>query len=243
MRRPGTHKSRALGICLSLVVSAATILTVILSANTVRSTDAVDLVLVLALDTSHSVDDGEFSLQRDGIASAFRHPAVLDAIRRGRHRRIGVAVMQWAGEGQQIVSVPWTVIGTAISAATFADEIAQLRRRFFGGRTHIAGAIQAANALTQSAPFAATRRVVDVSGDGINTVGNSPHGARDAALLTGLTINGLAITNEAYDLAEYYRLSVIGGPDAFVIQADDYDDYARAILEKLLREINPRVFM
>ena len=58
-----------------------------------------------------------------------------------------------------------------------------------------------------------------------------------------LTINGLAITNEMRGLAEYFRLSVIAGPDAFVIAANDYDDYARAILEKLRREIAPRRIM
>ena len=225
------------------LVTAAILIASLSLPGTVRSTNAVDLVLVLALDTSHSVDEREFELQRDGLANAFRHPAVLDAILRGRHRRIGVAVMQWAGEAEQALSVPWTAIASPAHADAFAADIAQLRRHFHGGSTHIAGAIQAANRLTLTAPFAAARRVVDISGDGINTVGNSPQGARDAALLTGLTINGLAITNETYDLAEYYRISVIGGPDAFVIQADDYDDYARAILEKLLREITPRLVM
>lgn len=229
---------------LSLLVITATLLVASIALpGTVRSTNAVDLVLVLALDTSHSVDEREFELQRDGLANAFRHPSVIDAIQRGRHRRIGVAVMQWAGEAEQALSVPWTVIENPAHADAFAGDIAQLRRQFFGGSTHIAGAIKAANGLTLAAPFAAARRVVDISGDGINTVGNSPQGARDAALRTGLTINGLAITNETFDLAEYYRISVIGGPDAFVIQADDYDDYARAILEKLLREITPRLVM
>ena len=245
MNQEGQHTFRAHGTrLLSLFLLAATFLIASLSLpGTGRSTTTVDLVLVLALDASHSVDDREFELQRDGLANAFRHPSVVDAIQRGRHRRIGVAVMQWAGEAEQALSVPWTAIASPSQADAFAARIAQLRRRFFDGSTHIAGAIQVANHLTQTAPFAAARRVVDISGDGINTVGNSPQGTRDAALRTGLTINGLAITNETYDLAEYYRISVIGGPNAFVIQADNYDDYARAILEKLLREITPRLVM
>jgi len=35
----------------------------------------------------------------------------------------------------------------------------------------------------------------------------------------------------------YYREAVIGGPDAFLIVANDFDDFARAVLEKLYREL------
>lgn len=241
MKRRRYHKSR---LGLRLATWAATLAVVLLAApGLVRSTDSVDLVLVLALDTSHSVDAHEFRLQRDGLASAFRHPTVTDAILSGRYQRIAVPVTQWAGEGEQAVSVPWVVIDNHARAHAFADRIASLERRYFNGSTYIAGAIMHANELSLAAPFAAPRRVVDISGDGMNTVGNSPHGARDAAQRTGLTINGLAITNEMRGLAEYYRLTVIAGPDAFVIAANDYDDYARAILEKLRREIAPRRIM
>ena len=61
---------------------------------------------------------------------------------------------------------------------------------------------------------------------------------RDAAVHLGMTINGLAIRNETKDLHAYYRISVIGGPHAFVIAANTYDDYATAILRKLQREIS-----
>ena len=39
-----------------------------------------DVALVLAVDSSASVSGDEFALQQNGIASAFRDPAVLDAI-------------------------------------------------------------------------------------------------------------------------------------------------------------------
>ena len=42
---------------------------------------AVDLVLVLAVDVSGSVNQRRFELQRDGYAAAFRDPRVLKAIR------------------------------------------------------------------------------------------------------------------------------------------------------------------
>ena len=223
--------------------AATLILASLLAPYPVRSTASVDLVLVLAIDVSGSVDPGEFVLQRQGIASAFLDPSVVEAIQSGRHRRIAVAAVQWAGLGEQSIAVPWTVIDGHSSAQQFAGRLSSMKRRYNQGFTHIAGVIQFSRALVERAPFAAGRHVVDISGDGINTVGNSPHGTRDAAVRAGLTINGLAITNENAGLAEYYRLSVIGGPDAFVIPARNYADYPPAILRKLLREIRVRRLM
>ncbi|MEM8977601.1 MAG: DUF1194 domain-containing protein, partial [Pseudomonadota bacterium] len=39
------------------------------------------------------------------------------------------------------------------------------------------------------------------------------------------------------DLDQYYRRNVIGGPGSFVIVAQSYDDYAKAMIRKLIREI------
>ena len=60
---------------------------------------------------------------------------------------------------------------------------------------------------------------------------------RDAAVAAGITINGLAILNEISTLDVYYNEHVIGGPDAFLLIAKDYQDFARAIRQKLQREI------
>ena len=53
----------------------------------------------------------------------------------------------------------------------------------------------------------------------------------------GVTINGLAILNEDVYVDRYYRYNVIGGTGAFVMTAEDYDSFAEAILEKLVKEI------
>ena len=226
-----------------LVAVAVSCAVLISSVATVRSTDNVDLVLILALDVSHSVNNQEFDLQRIGLAKAFRHPAVIKAIQDGQRKRIAVMAMQWSGFLEQHVSVPWTVISSAADAASFADRLAQLKRRYKGGATHIAGAVRHAAGLIKEAPFAAARQVVDVSGDGRNNVNDSPRGARDVAVRAGITINGLAIVHKSPDLVDYYRSEVIGGPGAFVVSARNYDDFPRAILLKLLREINMRFIL
>ena len=53
----------------------------------------------------------------------------------------------------------------------------------------------------------------------------------------GITINGLAILNDDVTVDLYYADEVIGGPDAFVMTARDYQDFARAMRLKLLQEI------
>ena len=41
----------------------------------------------------------------------------------------------------------------------------------------------------------------------------------------------------------YYRTHVLNGPGAFLMVADDYDDYPRLIAEKLLREIEQEMIV
>ena len=166
------------------------------------------------------------------------HPAVADAIRRGVSKRIAVTAVQWSGFQDQYVSLDWQIVNDAASAAAFAKRLADMPRRYPNDFTHIAGAIEFSTRLIAHAPYLATRRVIDVSGDGENNVNVPPGAARDAAIRDGVTINGLAILNESDRLDEYYRRNVIGGPGAFVEVAQDYDDFAAAMLRKLLREIS-----
>ncbi len=209
------------------------------SPEQVRSSASVDLVLVLALDVSGSVDNREFALQQRGLAKAFRNARIVEAIQRGAHKRIAVAAVQWAGREKQAVAVPWAIVDSDQAAYAFAERLAAMPRIFDNSETHIGGVIDFAARYALSAPVAAPRRTIDISGDGMDNVLYSTHRARDRALAAGITINGLTILNETPELDSYYRYNVIGGPNAFVIKAGKYEDFADAILRKLLREINP----
>ena len=90
--------------------------------------------------------------------------------------------------------------------------------------------------LAQS-PFTATRRTIDVSGDGRNNIGRPARMARDEAVRDGITINGLPILSVELDLDTYYFENVIGGPGAVMVPADSYESFAEAILRKLVIEI------
>jgi len=197
----------------------------------------VDLALVLAVDASGSVDQARFELQKQGYVAAFRHPRVIGAIQSGPAQGIAVIMMQWTGPALQVTAVPWTKISDAASANAFADAVARAPRALFGGGTSISGAIDTAMALLFDNPFRATRRVIDISGDGSNNRGRSVNQARDEAIARGVGINGLPIlTLEPY-LDKYFEDNVIGGPGAFMIAAKNYETFADAILKKLIAEI------
>ena len=81
------------------------------------------------------------------------------------------------------------------------------------------------------------RRVIDISGDGKSMNAVRLVLARAAAIAARITINGLPIRNADYDLPEYYEESVIGGPGAFLVAAESFADFDRAIVRKLVLEI------
>ena len=200
----------------------------------------VDLALVLAVDTSRSVNDEEYQLQRGGLAYAIRHPEVVAAIKSGRLKKIAVTVVQWTDFQAQVVIVPWTTISDARSAERFSRRIETMTRFYGGHGTHISGVISFGTWLLGETPFVAARKVIDISGDGRDNVTNAHGESRDAAVAAGITINGLAIENEDKDLRHYYRAFVIGGPGAFVLRTQRYEDFGAAMQKKLVREISPK---
>ena len=205
----------------------------------------VDLELVLAIDVSGSVDGFEARLQRDGYVAAFADPVVLRAIRSGPHGRIAVTYFEWAGFGHTIATIPWTVIGSEEDAIAFTQALRDrpiVRGRF----TSISGAIGFGMSLFEQSERETTRRVIDVSGDGPNNVGPIVTAARDRAARRQITINGLPIINDRlqpYGLPQianldlYFENCVIGGPGAFVVVAEGFQDFSSAIRRKLILEI------
>ncbi len=199
--------------------------------------EAVDLRLVLAIDSSSSVSMDEYYLQLEGYAAAFRHPELHKAIASGEQRAIAVALFEWSGVGQQTVNFGWRRLADAASLDSFAAELALAPRLVLGGETAIGEAVDFAVELFGRSGFEGGRRVIDVSGDGVSNRGRPAAAARDDAVFQGVTINGLAVLNEEPELEAFYGHSVIGGPGAFVIAARDYTDFADVILKKLIREI------
>lgn len=206
---------------------------------------AVDLELVLAADISGSMDLEEASLQRLGFVSALRHPDVIATITRGRLGRIALSYVEWAGYQIHETLVDWREISDAASANAFADELERYPVRT-GYWTSISNVIEYAAAKFGQNGFAARRQIIDISGDGPNNSGVLVPYARDRAVARGIIINGLPIINGRLgplgyrpmpDLDLYYEDCVIGGQGAFVIVANGFKDFARAIRRKMILEI------
>ncbi len=213
-----------------------------------RAAEPVDLLLVLAADVSRSVDSQKFALQREGYATAFSDPRVLNAIKSGANSRIAVTFLEWSGANSQRVVVDWMIIDGPQTAQQFGDRLLETPRSF-ADRTSISAGIDFSVSLFAKAPFEAKRRTIDVSGDGTNNSGRDVREARDAAVALNITINGLVIlsttplpwnpehTNPPGGLTKYFRDNVMGGPGAFVVEAQDFNSFGQAIISKLIAEI------
>lgn len=197
----------------------------------------VSVALVLAVDTSGSVSMSRFELQKQGYAAAFRNPQVLNAIRSLGTQSIAVTMFQWTGPFLHVVAVDWALVNDAASAEGFAGAIDTVPRKLFGGGTSISGAIDYARTLLAQSPYKGARRIIDVSGDGSNNSGRPAATARDEAVADGIGINGLPILTVEPGLDHYYFANVIGGPGAFMVPVANYDNFAAAVLKKLINEI------
>ncbi len=207
--------------------------------------ELVDLELVLAVDVSGSVDDEEAQLQRSGYVKALTDDRVIRAIQGGRHGKIAVAYAEWGGDHIQRTVVDWTVIDGKGAARGFAGRLAEapLSVELW---TSLSGIMGYAMDLFARSPHRGKRRVLDISGDGPNNDGAGVTAARDRALKAGIVINGLPIINNRIsrygmppmpNLDHYYEDCVIGGFGAFIVVANTFADFARAIRRKLILEI------
>jgi hypothetical protein len=199
----------------------------------------VAIELVLALDSSASVDRTEFQLQLDGLARAFRDPEVLQALDNLRPLGVAVGVLQWGAPGETRIVLPFTHLESARDAKAFGFRISLIRRWLRASATSIGTALDDSRVLIGANEFDGDRLVIDVSGDGPDNSGVDLAAARQRARKAGIVINGLPIMADQEGLDIYYRDHVIIGPDAFIEPARDFEDYVRAIREKLLKELRP----
>lgn len=213
----------------------------LLAAAPARAT-CVDLALALAVDASGSIDEREYTLQMAGYATALASPEVQRAIRSAG--RVSVTVLLWGDENHPVQIIGWREVREEDDARAIGAALLATERRVTGNTGLGRGVAAALRELETGAPCAA-RRVIDVSGDGRESVSPRQRSrtalgpVRVRATDLGVTINGLAITSDDPGLAEYYRLMLIAGPGSFVEEVASFDDFAAALKRKLVREIAP----
>ena len=202
--------------------------------------DHVDTALVLAVDVSGSVDNGRFVLQMEGIARAFEDAEVQRTILSGQRGALLVTLVNWSHKPQ--IAVPWTVIASPADAIAFAAEVRKAPRTSedFTCMSQMMQVV--ADKVLPLMPLPADRKVVDVSGDGRDNC-NPPvpvDVVRDDLINSDVTINGLPIREgrEAETIEPWYEEHVVGGIAAFVLPANGFQDFGRAIRQKFILEIS-----
>lgn len=198
---------------------------------------ACDVALALAIDVSGSVDPAEYRLQTEGLADALRDPTVADALIGARAE---ILVVHWTGSSRQAVAVPWRSMHSLADVEALAAEVASIPRRWRHFSTAIGDALLFTFNQFAEQP-GCHHRVIDVSGDGKSNEGPLPSHVGHALAAQGVQINGLAIEGSEDDLTTYFRENVIAGPNAFVLTAQGFRDYPRAIRRKLITEVTTPV--
>ena len=204
----------------------------------------VDLKLVLATDVSGSIDNDEFRIQRDGTAAAFSDPDVLKAIQSGSLGRIAVAMFDFSSPQFDKIIIDWHIIKDKASAEQFADLIREAPRSP-GRRTSVSSALELGSTMLEASEkdIIATRRVIDVSGDGPNNDGDPMTEVHEKTIMQGIVVNGLPIMDESgngyfRELDKYYAACVAGGRGAFVVVVHNFKDFGAAMRRKLILEIS-----
>ena len=208
------------------------------------ATQQVDLKLVLATDVSGSINDEEFDLQRQGTADAFMDPEVVKSIQNGALGRIAVAMFDFSSPEYAKVIIDWHIIRDKASATAFS-ELVRNSPRSPGRRTSVSSALELGSTLIEASAgdIVATRKVIDVSGDGPNNDGNPMRETHERVIGQGIVVNGLPIMDDnanGYftDLDKYYAACVAGGRGSFVVVARSFKDFGLAMRHKLILEIS-----
>ena len=216
------------------------------AAASARAADTpVDLQLVLAVDVSRSINEVEAELQRRGYIEAMTNERVIDAILSGENKRIAVCYTEWAGTHYQMVVIDWTMIDSAGAARRFAEKLSEAPRTSQSW-TAVGAALAYAGQRFDDSGFSSRRRVIDISGDGRTNDGPPAELVRDKLVAQGIVVNGLPVMMNRTNfgrppdllLDKYYEENVIGGPGSFMIVADNFEHFGRAVRNKLVREVS-----
>ena len=222
----------------------------------------VDTALIVAVDVSNSVDEQRYRLQMEGIAQALEDPSVIQAIVGGAKGGILLSMITWADRPK--ITLPWTYISTAAEARATANRVRTLPRQ--GGEFTCMSRMMrfVSDKVVPQIPAKAAKVVLDISGDGRdNCNAEEPAEAvRDELVKYGVTVNGLPILEGSDDevvaeapggvstqsylpaeqktpaLEEWFREHVKGGPGSFVLPANGYSDFGRAIRQKFVLEVS-----
>lgn len=199
------------------------------------------LALLLALDVSSSVDAAEDQLQRGGLVSALISPKV-EAAFFAADQPVALSVYEWSGRYNQEVLLDWVMIDSKAKLVEAAETIANSSRSHNDFPTAMGYALGFGAQQLERGPKC-LRQIIDMAGDGQNNEGFEPQIAYREFGFDEITVNGLVVNAADFEgevgLIAFYQSQVLHGPGAFLIVADGFEDYERAMTRKLERELSP----
>lgn len=202
------------------------------------------LALALALDVSGSVDQTEYRLQMNGLADALSDADVRQALLSMPGAPVALAIYEWSSSDYQRIVQDWVPITDQAALSALVARLRGWQREPAPESTGIGAALEYGKALIDRSP-GCWRGVLDISGDGKNNDWPTPRDLKVKGVLQGIGINALVVTRndqasaspEPGELVVYFQELVIQGPNAFVEVAQGFEDYARAMRRKLLKEL------
>lgn len=230
--------------------------------SSAATADKADTALIVSVDVSNSVDAKNYRLQMEGIAAALESPEVIQAILSGPTGTILFSLVTWSSD--MTVSLPLTRIASRSDATEVATRVRETPRDWKGGEFTCIGKMLGTlgKTMVQDARNRAMRTVIDISGDGPDNCSSKGgvKAVRDWLVDEGAIINGLPILTPGNDadevtvagrrvnsgrramvgreLEDWYRSTVQGGPGSFVLSAQGFEDFARAIRRKFVLEMS-----
>lgn len=187
--------------------------------------------LVLLLDASGSILQGEWREQVEATAAALESSEFAYAIERAGP--VAVAAIAFSTRTADLTG--WHVLTNTAEASAYAERLRQAPRALSGG-TDIGWALSAAREALRAAPCAPDRLVIDLSTDG-DAPETGTALARDAAQADGVTINVISVGEGARP--DSLREHAVTG-DGFLIHAADWSHYAALVRRKILMETAAR---
>lgn len=199
------------------------------------------LALALAIDVSSSVDATEDTLQRGGVVAALTAPEVAAAFF-AADLPVALAVYEWSGRYNQEIILDWVLIDSRAALVGAAEVVSRSERSHNDFPTAMGYALGFGAQLLERAPKC-LRKTLDMAGDGQSNEGFPPASAFREFPFDDVTVNGLVVNAADFEgevgLIAFYQAEVIHGPGAFLIVADGFEDYERAMRRKLERELTP----
>ena len=194
------------------------------------------LALILLVDVSGSISDENYKLQRHGIVQAFEDQSVRNTIK-AQPGGVALSLLEWSSNVR--VTVPWRVVKTNSDIEKFSQEILEAPRSS-SNLTALGHALNKAIEYMEEVPCDPESKIIDVSGDGPSNEKEEPDEPRNKAITKSIVINGLPIITIVYpEIVDYYKEKVIT-PSGFLVEATDFEDFAKAIRRKIILEIAER---